>query len=377
MIDRMLGAPGPSKRSDRAGGLGHHRQMPSTAPLAIGGHRLTWPELPLALRHALEAAVGSPVVGAVSKEGGFSPALASVLTLADGTAVFAKAVNVSRNEFAVEALRREWVVLAGLPDDVPAPRLRWTFDDGDWVAMVIDAVDGRNPVQPWRSEELERFLEVATVLARRLSPSPIPAPVLAEGAASFTNWAALAAERVASERAADGRAVADRAVAEPASTECATAECATPGHGAFERWWRAHAEQLIALERLWSAAAAGTALLHGDLRSDNVLLTRHGFVVVDWPAVAIGAPWLDLVFSLPSVAMHGGGDPQELWRRHPLSRGVDPDAVNSALASIAGFFIARSREPAPPLLPTIREFQRAQGAAALAWLGRRLGWRPA
>jgi hypothetical protein len=31
----------------------------------------------------------------------------------------------------------------------------------------------------------------------------------------------------------------------------------------------------------------------------------------------------------------GDGDPQELWLDHPLSRGVDPDAVNVALAAFA------------------------------------------
>jgi hypothetical protein len=33
-----------------------------------------------------------------------------------------------------------------------------------------------------------------------------------------------------------------------------------------------------------------------------------------------------------------------------------------------------SLEPAPPNLPRIREFQRAQGDAALSWLWSRLGW---
>jgi len=42
-----------------------------------------------------------------------------------------------------------------------------------------------------------------------------------------------------------------------------------------------------------------------------------------------------------------------------------------ALAGLAHFFLTHSREPAPPLLPTIRDFQRTQGEIAAAWLAAR------
>lgn len=327
---------------DQARSLRHHHYVNTSSPLAIGGNRLTWQEVPLMLRAALEAAAGAPVAGAISKEGGFSPGLASVLELADGRSVFAKAASASRNEFTVEAIRRETRILAELPGDVPAPRLRWSFDDGEWVALVTEAIDGRNPVQPWRPQELDRFLVAAEILADQLTPSPIVAGSFSEDAGDYNSWTKLAGEPGAADRL-DPRA-------------------------------RGLVDRLAGLERSWSAATAGDALLHGDLRSDNFLLTPDGFVVVDWPFACIGAPWLDLLLSLPSVAMHGGGDPQALWAGHPLSRGVDPDAVDTVLAAASGFFLRRSLEPAPPLLPTIREFQKAQGMITLDWLCGRVGW---
>jgi hypothetical protein len=39
---------------------------------------------------------------------------------------------------------------------------------------------------------------------------------------------------------------------------------------------------------------------------------------------------------------------------------------------VAGYFARQSIKPAPPGLPRIREFQRAQGAVALSWLLGRL-----
>lgn len=69
--------------------------------------------------------------------------------------------------------------------------------------------------------------------------------------------------------------------------------------------------------------------------------------------------------------MHGG-DPQQMWERHPLSRGVDQDAVKAVVAGLCGFFLTRALEAAPPLVPTIRSFQRAQGIVAFDWLRRNL-----
>jgi len=43
--------------------------------------------------------------------------------------------------------------------------------------------------------------------------------------------------------------------------------------------------------------------------------------------------------------------------------------------SLTGFFVQQSRQAGPPGLPTLREFQAAQGRTALAWLKIRTGWR--
>jgi hypothetical protein len=47
--------------------------------------------------------------------------------------------------------------------------------------------------------------------------------------------------------------------------------------------------------------------------------------------------------------------------------------VVGVFAGAAGYFLNRARQPAPPGLPTIREFQRFQGDALLPWLRDALG----
>ena len=121
-------------------------------------------------------------------------------------------------------------------------------------------------------------------------------------------------------------------------------------------------------------AAAGRSLLHCDLRADNLLIRSDGtVVVVDWPFAAVGAPWVDVLFMLPSVALDGGPFPDAVIDVLDPFAAVAEDAVNRVLAAITGFFVYRGTLPDPPGLPTVRAFQRAQGAVATHWLLRRLG----
>lgn len=319
----------------------------TTAPLAVGGNRLHWQDLPPYLRKAVEAAAGAPVRVAENRPEGFSPGLASVLRLADGDSVFVKAVSADRNQGAVDLHRREARVLPSLPRQVPTPRLRWEYDDGHWVVLMIDAVDGRTPRQPWRDDELVRYLASVAELAESLTPAPIAAaPVQENHREVFTGWRQMAG---------------------------------TPG-GAdhLPEWVRRRLPQLAEIEQTWPAAASGRTLLHADLRADNVLVTGDGGVqVVDWPHACVGAAWLELLFAIPSICMHGGGDPERLWRDYPPAGAADPDAVTAMLAALVGFFCWSAAQPPPPNLPELRAFQLAQGREGLAWLRRRLSGRTA
>jgi hypothetical protein len=142
----------------------------------------------------------------------------------------------------------------------------------------------------------------------------------------------------------------------------------------LDPWARAHLPRLAGLESHWPAAISGTTLVHGDIRSDNILLTADRVVFVDWPHAAIGAPVFDVVAWGPSVVLEGGPGPEELLSAHEPSLAADPDAITALVAAVTGFFVARSFRPPPPGLPTVRAFQAAQGEVALAWLRRRTGW---
>lgn len=326
----------------------------TTPPLAFSGQRLDWRDLPRAVRTRIQTLAGAQVSAETSATTGFSPGFAAVLELSDGSGVFVKAVSPEQNPESPQLARAEVRAAAALPPQVPAPRLLWSDDDGDWVLLGFEVAPGRPPQLPWRPDELAVVLRAMDTLAEA---TPLPGHALRPTAElladDFTGWARIAAKPGAElDRIAASRDLSD-------------------GAGA---WPLEHLDQLVAWEQDSLAALDGTALVHGDLRADNVLIDHDhdgGRVsLIDWPHAGVGAPWLDLAFMLPSVAMQDGGDPQELFWSRPASRGVEPERLRAALTGLAGYFAHGALLPAPVGIPNLRRFQAAQARHALAWLRR-------
>jgi aminoglycoside phosphotransferase (APT) family kinase protein len=306
-------------------------------PLAEGS-RLPWEALPATFVSSLEQRFGAEIVEADTQPGGFSPGIAARVRLSDGRSAFVKAISSDPNPHSPQLHRREAEIAKALPTHAPVPRFLFAVDDGDWIALAFEDVAGVHPALPWRAAELERVLRAISDLTFSLTPSPIEMPPLSDETFPFIGWRELRRD-----------AKAD-----------------------IEPWARRHLPELIELESEWVEAAAGETLLHADLRADNILITPDRVVFVDWPHACVGAPWLDLVFFLPSVAMQKGPDPWTIFAEHPLGVGAPPARVDAVVAALAGFFLWRGSVPAPPGLPGLPAFARAQGVEALRWLRQRL-----
>ncbi|MFF1380122.1 phosphotransferase family protein [Streptomyces sp. NPDC058308] len=317
--------------------------MNVTAPPATGV-RTSWWELPAHVRAGLEGELGAAVAEAVTQRGGFSPGVAARVRLADGRRAFVKAVSAEANPGSPRLHRAEARNSAALPAAVPVPRFLACYDDGAWVALAFEDIQGRQPQVPWRGDEFARVLQAVDALSRDLTPAPVAAPTAAEAVAGiFRGWERLIEQ----------------------------------GAGADERldpWIRRNLPALAELAAPWSEFASGDTLAHGDLRADNMLLTPDGdrVVFVDWPHALRAAPWFDLLLMLPCVRAQGGPDPEEVFTTQRVGAEADPRGVTATLAGLAGYFVRQSLQPAPAGLPTLRAFQAAQGAAAVAWLRTRL-----
>jgi hypothetical protein len=89
-----------------------------------------------------------------------------------------KAINAERDPRAPGLFRREIEVMTALSAvsaSLPVPRLQWSFDNGDWVLLALDDVEGRMPGEPWDHAELTQVLGALERLAAALTPAPIAA----------------------------------------------------------------------------------------------------------------------------------------------------------------------------------------------------------
>lgn len=309
-------------------------------PAGIASNRVPWGALPASLRAAVEARAGHRVEDAASGAAGFSPGYAGVLRLDDGSRIFVKAGDGATNPEVARLHAREAVVAAGLPAGL-SPRFEWSFAHEGWVVLAFEAIEGRQPGAPWTDADLDAVLEAQRRLAARPAPAVLE-PLAERHAETFTGWSGLVA---------DGRL------------------------GAAPDWARERIDRLVALEgEPVARAAAGDAIVHLDLRSDNVLIGDAGARIVDWPHAGLGAPWLDLVFFAPTVALEGGaGDAEAVFARSPLAASAGREELLAIVAGWSGWLLRASLNDPPPGIPTLRAFQAAQAGAALPWLRRLLG----
>jgi hypothetical protein len=315
--------------SESARGCQYRQMIPAI------GQRIGWLDLPGHVRAAVEAILDAPVTAARSQAGGFSPGTADRVVTAGGGRAFVKAVSTGLNTQSVEMARTEAHITAALPASAPAPRLLGSYDDGEWVVLVLEDVDGRHPRTPWVSDELDAAVTALRKLAETLTPSPVPDARRAADhlRADFACWATIAADPPPD----------------------------------LDPWAAAHLDLLrAAAARGLAAIETGDTLTHCDIRADNLLVRADGQIIfVDWPWAAIGPDWLDTVLLAINVIVHGGNADR-------LLRGVDPEIAIGVIAGLAGFFTHMSRLPPPPGIPTVRAFQRAQGDALVPWLRDRL-----
>jgi aminoglycoside phosphotransferase (APT) family kinase protein len=312
---------------------------PSAIPVGKTARRLQWAHLPPAVRALVERRCGSGVVDASSRDAGFTPGFASVLTCADGSKHFVKAASVKAQKVFAESYREEARRLAALPAATPAAPLRWVHDDEDWVVLGFEYVDGRAPRRPWRRPDLDAALAALARAADVLTPPPAGlrlAGFAEEFAALPGYWD-------------EGRA-------------------AYPG--------LAHADEAAALAARFAEVTGGNTVVHTDVRDDNIMLTPDGDAVLcDWNWPVVGAAWLDTAMLM--IGPRGDGlDVDAVLAETPLTRDVHAEHIDIVIALVTAYFLKSAEEPVPPTSPHLRDFQRWQGEVCWGWLCERRGWGP-
>jgi hypothetical protein len=250
------------------------------------------------------------------------------LELADGRRAFVK--HAADGEMAAW-LRREQEVYGHLDGAPFMPKVLASDDGESGPLLVLEDLSDAHWPPPWSTEQVDAVVSTVREVGAATPPPRTPElpayiPDLASG------WAAVAADPEPFLRLA----LVDEAWLEDALPALVSASAAAP--------------------------VAGDALMHLDVRGDNLCFRAGRVVLVDWNHACIGNPDVDVAFFAAGLAAEGGPQPDELL---PDSGGLS--------AVVSGFFAARAGLPPPTFAPTVRSLQLAQLVPALAWTRRELG----
>ncbi|WP_436528340.1 phosphotransferase [Actinoplanes sp. HUAS TT8] len=291
--------------------------------------RPSWQTAPAPLARAVEARVGSPIIGFTDVHGGMTPGPAATLSLGNGDTVFVKAMSAHVNARSHELYQQEAAVLAVVPATVPAARLRAVIEIGDWIALVTDHVRGAVAGPPWTTAAVAAVARACAATARVTAPESLP-PVLAR-LPDLDGWVNLAAE---------------------------------PGD--LTGWEARHLDRLTAATIGWRTWTSGRFLTHQDIRGDNAIVDPAAgvAVLVDWGSGAAGAPWLDRALLAADVVAAGHAEGPGIARQQALDLLTDqPVEASRFVIAQAGMWRRNSTLPAHPGMPTHRAWQRARADA--------------
>lgn len=312
-----------------------------TAPRAVGV-RLPYAAVPRAVHAWVEQELGSPVVATSEQVGGMSPGCATRLTCADGTRAFVKAVGAELNPDTPGLFRREVGVLGAIGAHELWARLLASYDDGDWVALLIEDVEGQHPdfADP---AELEAVLAGADRLSAVLEERHVPDSVdLVDVGFVLRKWA-----------------------------DCLATLADAPAEAPVPAWLRSDPHGWADVLRD-EAARPMPHVAHWDVRVDNLLRRPGGEVVfVDWGAAARGPAWADpLLARLERV--------DETWfddsiAGSPTLRDAGDEVVTAFLAGFGAHLAVRSVVAVDVNLPTLNDFRIRESRRMLDAVTRRAG----
>ena len=236
------------------------------------------------LIRTIETYFAAKVVGWLKPHTGLTAAQRFVARFADGSSAFVKAAVDADTE---RWLRTDHLIMSTIDDDL-VPRVITCIEAGERSVLVIeDLSDAHWPADHFREEHGKRLpvlwkpgqFQLAFRALDRLAAVAAPRSLPPLSTDLAAEWAAIAAN--------------------PAPF-LALGVCSST-------WLSRAIDGLVAAER--SVDLSGEALVHHDVRSDNICLRDDRVILVDWSEARRGSPRYDLATLLTGCALEGGPDP--------------------------------------------------------------------
>lgn len=314
--------------------------------------KLPWKQVPQAVRQRVALALGAPVTRATRIWGGYAPTPTYRLVLKDGRRAFFKGTFQGSSAFMKSALVSEERVYQDLAPVIGGwmPHLYATFRVEDWHVLVLEDL-GPQSVPPWTPQRTRAITHALAAFhhASLGSQPPTTWLPLPDEDLAHENWRHMAQESLEFQQIA-------ALVGEAAPQALA--------------WFQQISPTIEQVMQRPTLKERPYAILHGDLRSDNLRFHQGQLRLFDWPSITLGRPEWDMVAFAQTVTVEGGRSPEQVMRWYGERFPVDPDAVECALAWWLTFFADRAWRPEVPGLPRLRRFQRQQLGALISWAAR-------
>jgi fructosamine-3-kinase len=310
-----------------------------------------WKRLPETVRQQVDTALGAPVVRAVRIWGGYAPTPTYRLVLADGRHAFFKGTFQASNEFAKNALLDEERVYGDLGTILGSwmPQLYAIFHHDDWHVLLLEDL-GPKSVPPWTPGRTRAITHALATFHHSSLGSQPPAWLSRPGGRlPQENWSRTIRESQEFQRIA--------ALAGKRSPQVL-------------EWFQKISQKIDQLMKQPALREGPYAILHGDLRSDNLRFIQRRLYLFDWPAITVGRPEWDIVAFAQSVTVEGGPSPEQVMTWYEEEFPLNSNAVECALAWWLTFFADRAWRPEIPGLPRVRRFQRQQLGTLVSWAAR-------
>lgn len=254
----------------------------------------------------IEDSIGKKTIHWTVPDCGLSAALRFSVTFEDDSKVFVKA---STDELTEYWLRNEHLALSTIGGLCAPKIIDWIDKPGIRPVLISqDLSDAYWPASHhgvvWRDGDPALLIDAV----QKLSSQDAPATLLA-----MTNWKTPYWPLIA---------------ANP-DTFIASGFCSAS-------WFNQSKDALILAES--KSDLTGNALVHGDIRSDNICIAGSQIIFVDWSHAARGNKNHDLATLLPTLHLEGGPAPYEIM----------PDGGSEAASAAAGLFERLQADQAMP-----------------------------
>jgi hypothetical protein len=337
-----------------------HAPLPFFAPPAAREAKPPFDTLPPGMRQKIESRLSGEITAGDVVYGSLSSSAGYVLTFDSGLKVFAKGSHPEEMSHGTLHIRTEIRTYEYVPVlQETSPRLySWVSDNNEdgWTLGLWSFI-----AQDETAKFSDRAPEVMALVAK-VHAADIPEGILPTAQKHNYIGAFLTDEKKwrRIEGEASIRAKFLNLFEDPA---------------AAQDWLARNITTLIALQVDAAARPFVQGMIHGDLRTDNILFGKDRSWLVDWPNACIGPRAFDLVMLFTHLESLGLGLAESFLPAYDAAAGTafatsDIDDIAAMAGSMAGYFADQAYRSVPEKLPRLRWMQKSLLCGQLQLLAR-------